>query len=80
MKKVAATRGHKVRRIEFFLGMTANLSCGLEVDALTMANFYGFLPGRLTLTTPSPLVEAPGLTAISGHFGEVSSQAKHTAI
>jgi hypothetical protein len=79
MKKVAATKGHKVRRIDLFRGITARVCCCLEVDTLAVANFYGFLLRRLTLTTSSPFSEAPGLTAISGHFGEVSSQTQHTA-
>jgi hypothetical protein len=46
--------------------------------ALAVANFYGFLLKRLTLTTASPLKSffsaAPGLQRFHGHFGEVSSQ------
>src|SRR6266436_5865086 len=65
MKKVAATRGHSVRRIDFFVllfvfsneGAAAGITPGcerLEV-AVAVANFYGFLLRRLTLTTASPL-------------------------
>ena len=46
------------------------------VDAVAVANFYGFLLKRLTLTTASPLkilLAAPGCNAIPGHFGKVSS-------
>ena len=56
---------------------TAGSELGFErlVVAVAVANFYGFLLRRLTLTTASPLTyAAPGCEAIPGHFGEVSSQ------
>src|ERR1700756_656114 len=56
MKKVAATRGQRVRRTNFLrLGTTAR---GWEFSSccrLPVANFYGCLLKRLTLTTASPL-------------------------
>src|SRR5271165_3666916 len=61
MKKVAATRGQRVRRMDFFLvwlrGETAGTKSGCEMlaGAVAVANFYGFLLRRLTLTTASPL-------------------------
>src|SRR5579863_1754485 len=84
IKKVAATRGQSVRRTNFFrLGTTAR---GWEVSSccrLAVANFYGCLLKRLTLTTASPLsllrlrrrlsARLPGLLRFPGHFGEVSS-------
>src|SRR5581483_7920342 len=76
MKKFAATRGHKVRRMDFLRGTTAKDCCWV-VGTLAVANFDVFLLGRLTLTTPSPLCRGSRLTAISGHFGEVSSQSKN---
>ena len=81
MKNVAATKGHKVRRTDFFLlGDTANSDLAW-VGAVAVANFYGCLLKRLTLTTASPLVSmtktlllaAPGFVRFPGHFGEVSS-------
>ena len=45
------------------------------VGELAVANFYGFLLKRLTLTTASPLIaRLPGVQRFLGHFGEVSSQ------
>src|SRR5246500_960348 len=75
IKKVAATRGHKVSLPNFlFWGTTESCEVGW-VGALAVANFYGFLLKRLTLTTASPLISAaPGLLRFHGHFGEVSSQ------
>ena len=81
MKKVAATKGHSVSRIDFFFvlviwGVVASEDCERLVDAVAVANFYGFLLRRLTLTTASPLTfftRLPGWAAIPGHFGEVSS-------
>jgi hypothetical protein len=56
MKKVAATRGHKVSLPILFVWAKTE-SCGDEgwAGALAVANFYGFLLKRLTLTTASPL-------------------------
>src|ERR1700739_4166688 len=55
IKKVAATRGHKVSLPNFlFWGTTGSCWVGW-VGALAVANFYGFLLKRLTLTTASPL-------------------------
>src|SRR2546429_8695862 len=64
MKKVAATRGHSVRRIDFFVllfvfsneGAAAGITPGCErlEGSVAVANFYGFLLRRLTLTTASP--------------------------
>src|SRR2546429_5006562 len=58
MKKVAATRGQRVRRIYFvffFWGTTvAGEGCEMLAVAVAVANFYGFLLRRLTLTTASP--------------------------
>ena len=72
MKKVAATRGHKVSLPNFFVwGRTE--SCEDGAGALAVANFYGFLLERLTLTTPSPLFRGSRLVRFRG-FGEVSSQ------
>src|ERR1035437_540878 len=76
IKKVAATRGHRVRRIDFFVfwngGTTAGttLGCGMLAVRVAVANFYGFLLKRLTLTTASPLTfvtRLPGWAAIPGH-------------
>ena len=47
--------------------------CGDWAGALAVANFYGFLLERLTLTTPSPLSRGSRLQRFRG-FGEVSSQ------
>jgi hypothetical protein len=58
---------------------------GCRLGVLAVANFYGFLLKRLTLTTASPsvffdesdedaLLAAPGIERFPGHFGEVSSQ------
>src|SRR5215468_328975 len=57
MKNVAATRGHSVRRIDFFREATAGLAndCEMSAGAVAVANFDGFLLKRLTLTTASPL-------------------------
>jgi hypothetical protein len=68
MKKVAATKGQRVRRMDFFFGWWAwgaavSEGCGMLVDAVAVANFYGFLLKRLTLTTASPydvLSQFPG--------------------
>src|SRR5438552_18021992 len=79
MKKVAATKGHNVRRTDFFRSGSAKACCSGWVDAVAVANFYGFLLGRLTLATSSPLSRGSRLTAISGHFGGVSSHAQNTA-
>jgi hypothetical protein len=76
MKKVAATNGHNVSRIDFFFlfviwGVVVSEDCERLVDAVAVANFYGFLLRRLTLTTASPLkmlLAAPGCTAISRTF------------
>src|ERR1700723_3219565 len=69
MKNVAATKGHKVRRTDFFLGDTANNDLAW-VGAVAVANFYVFLLERLTLTTSSPLCRGsrenrdfPGISA-----------------
>jgi kynureninase len=47
------------------------------VGAVAVANFYGFLLRRLTLTTASPLKNAARGSRVSfefpEHFGEVSS-------
>src|SRR5215468_3747752 len=73
IKKVAATRGHKVSLPNFLLGERTD-SWGVDVVAgvLAVANFYGFLLKRLTLTTASPLKSffsaAPGCTAIPRAF------------
>src|SRR5581483_1082448 len=79
IKKVAATSGHKVRRTDFFRSGSAKACCSGWVDAVAVANFYVFLLKRLTLATSSPLSRGSRLTAISGHFGGVSSHAKNTA-
>src|SRR5260370_30012229 len=84
MKKVAATRGHSVRRMDFFVflngGAAARVGCERLEGGVAVANCYGFLLRRLTLTTASPEFRKttfcwrlPGCTAIPGHFGEVSS-------
>ena len=78
MQKVAATKGHKASLPNFlFWGRTESCRDGWT-GALAVANFYGFLLKRLTLTTASPLKSllgaAPGLQRFHGHFGEVSSQ------
>src|SRR5438270_6123531 len=63
MKKVAATRGHKVRRTnccfwDFAGGVT---SCGFQAGELVaVANFDVVLRMRLTLTTSAVAAEAPG--------------------
>src|SRR5467141_1353042 len=81
MKKVAATRGQRVRRIDFFVflfvfsneGAAVGITPGCErlEGAVAVANFYGFLLRRLTLTTASPLTfftRLPGWAAIPGAF------------
>jgi hypothetical protein len=65
MKKVAATKGQSVRRIDFLRGAAAGIKPGGGMLAVrvAVANFYGFLLRRLTLTTASPLkivLAAPG--------------------
>src|SRR6516225_10681679 len=71
MKKVAATKGHKVRRTDFFLlGDTANSDLGWVV-AVAVANFYGFLLKRLTLTTSSPLYRG---SRVDGDFPGISAE------
>jgi hypothetical protein len=81
MKKVAATSGHNVRREKFFFwdDAAAGTGCGFQDVALAVANFYGFLLKRLTLTTPSPFHWGSRVLAISGHFGGVSSQTQNTS-
>src|SRR5215831_4500019 len=55
MKKVAATKGQRVRRTNFFrLGTTDRWGFS-SCCRLAVANFYGCLLKRLTLTTASPL-------------------------
>src|SRR5579863_10048073 len=74
IKKVAATRGQSVRRTNFFrLETTAR---GWEFSSccrLAVANFYGCLLKRLTLTTASPLIAlaAPGLLRFPGHSAKL---------
>jgi len=56
--------------------VTLSKGCERLEVAVAVANFYGFLLRRLTLTTASPLTfftRLPGWAAIPGHFGEVSS-------
>src|ERR1700747_1159328 len=61
MKKVAATKGHKVSLPNFlFWGRTESCRDGWT-GALAVANFYGFLLKRLTLTTASPLTSVSRL-------------------
>jgi hypothetical protein len=82
MKKVAATKGHSVSRMDFFFvllmgGATVDGDCARLVVAVAVANFDGFLLKRLTLTTASPLKNfsrLPGELRFPGHVGEVSSQ------
>jgi len=77
---VAATRGQSVSRMDFFVflswGATESEGGGMLAVRVAVANFYGFLLKRLTLTTASPLkmlLAAPGCTSIPGHVGKVSS-------
>ena len=56
MKKVAATSGQSVRRTNFFRVGTAERGWEFwSCCRLAVANFYGCLLKRLTLTTASPL-------------------------
>src|ERR1700691_517511 len=76
MRKVAATNGQSVRRMDFFFvlsfwgatwGATVSDGCERLVDAVAVANFYGFLLKRLTLTTASPKLRIT--TSVRGSQG-----------
>src|SRR5438477_9889501 len=78
IKKVAATKGHKVSLPNFlFRGRTDSCVDDDRVGALAVANFYGFLLKRLTLTTASPgslkklLSAAPGSLRFHGHSAKL---------
>jgi hypothetical protein len=73
IKKVAATREPKVSLPNFLFWGTIESRGDDWAGALAVANFYGFLLVRLTLTTPSPLLRGSRLQRFRG-FGEVSSQ------
>src|SRR5579863_3320769 len=90
MKKVAATRGHSVRRTNFFgaIGVrpgTAVRCWGLSScprGALAVANFYVFLLKRLTLTTASPLMFSrfPGSLRFPGISAKLVRKCEITGI
>src|ERR1700746_889015 len=73
IKNVAATRGHKVSLPNFLFWGTTGSCDDCWVGGLAVANFYGFLLKRLTLTTASAglrvkLARLPGCTAIPRAF------------
>src|SRR5215831_15810064 len=59
MKKVAATSGQSVRRMDFFLRAGTATGCGCVRVTLAVTNSYGCLPERLTLANLVSLVARP---------------------
>src|SRR5436190_604898 len=83
IKKVAATRGHKVSLPNFlFRGRTEMSGLDDRVGALAVANFYGFLLKRLTLTTASPLIvtQLLGYSDSTGMSAKLVRSTENTAI
>src|SRR6478736_4704570 len=82
IKKVAATRGHKVSLPNFLFWGRTDKDGDVVAGALAVANFYGFLLKRLTLTTASPLnvTRLPGNSDSSGISEKLVRSTENTAI
>ena len=74
MKNVAATSGHKVRRIDFFRGAAVEVKgCEMLAEAVAVANSDGFLLKathshhrvslEILLAAPGRLADFPGISA-----------------
>ena len=83
IKKVAATRGHKVSLPNFLFRGRTDKDGDVVAGALAVANFYGFLLKRLTLTTASPLnrlARLPGYSDSTGISAKLVRSTENTAI
>src|SRR5882672_722672 len=75
IKKVAATRGHKVSLPNFLFRGRTDKDGDVVAGALAVANFYGYLLKRLTLTTASAGLRV-GLARLLGYSDSSGISAK----